>query len=160
MLKRSSLVFAIAVIVLGLMMPVKTALGQSSTLPPLAVLAGQWWQWALSIPVSVNPLSDSNGQNCMVGQRDVVWFLAGVFGGSGSATRSCSVPANTALFFPVINAVNVNTPNCGQNGQNLTAQQLLSAIKPFIDSAHDLSVKVDGKLVQGFIAARRPTAAL
>jgi hypothetical protein len=30
-------------------------------------LAAQWWQFAASIPKSVNPLTDETGQNCMVG---------------------------------------------------------------------------------------------
>jgi hypothetical protein len=72
-------------------------------------LTAQWWQWALSIPTVVNPLEDTTGANCMVGQSDPVWFLAGFFNGS-AATRSCSVPEGAALFFPVINAINFNTP--------------------------------------------------
>ena len=50
----------------------------------------------------------------MVGQSGSVWFLAGIFGG-GSATRTCAVPAGKALYFPVLNSVNINAPNvCGQ----------------------------------------------
>jgi hypothetical protein len=63
-----------------------------------------WWQWALSIPTSTNPLlGDYSGDpKCSAGQSGSVWFLAGTFGG-GSATRSCTIPAGKTLFFPTIN---------------------------------------------------------
>src|SRR6516162_4753678 len=35
----------------------------------LKQLSGEWWQWALSIPTSVNPLADATGDNAFVGQR-------------------------------------------------------------------------------------------
>ena len=56
----------------------------------LAGTTAQWWQYALSIPTSVNPLLDPTGADCMVGQRDPIWFLAGIFPG-GTATRTCAV---------------------------------------------------------------------
>lgn len=61
----------------------------------------RWWQWALSAPAADNPVLDSTGADCGVGQSGQVWFLAGTFG--GSATRSCTVPAGRGLFFPVLN---------------------------------------------------------
>src|SRR5215831_13044763 len=76
-------------------------------------LGAQWQEWALSIPTSVNPTIDATGNNCMVGQQGSIWFLAGFYFG-GSATRTCSLPGDKFLFFPVINAVNINAPNvCG-----------------------------------------------
>jgi len=59
----------------------------------------EWRQWTLSIPTSVNPQLDDTGQNCMVGQRGSIWFLAGVWLG-GTAARACSVPEDTTIFFP------------------------------------------------------------
>ena len=44
----------------------------------------------VSIPTANNPLTDTTGEDCMVGQRGPVWFLAGTFGG-GPTTRSCSI---------------------------------------------------------------------
>jgi hypothetical protein len=64
--------------------------------------AALWWQWVLEIPTSVNPLLDTTGEHCAQGQSNRVWFLAGVFG-SGTATRTCTVPSGTALFFPLFN---------------------------------------------------------
>lgn len=106
-----------------------------------------WWQWALSIPADVNPLLDATGEDCMVGQHGGVWYLAGTFGGS-SATRHCSVPEGTAFFLPVINSVNVDTPNvCGQGPDHISVADLRAAIAPFIDAATNLSLTVDGAAV-------------
>jgi hypothetical protein len=66
--------------------------------------AAQWWQWALEIPASVNPVLDMTGQYCAQGQSNHVWFLAGLFFGGGSVTRTCTVPTGTALFLPLINS--------------------------------------------------------
>jgi hypothetical protein len=74
----------------------------------LSALSAQWWQWALSIPTSQNPLLDTTGANCMIGQHGSTWFLAGLFGGGGPVIRNCAVPDNVRLFFPVINSVNIN----------------------------------------------------
>jgi hypothetical protein len=149
-MKRMKCLFTIAGIVVGLMMPVKTAFADPDKLPPgqFPAFAAQWWQWALSIPTSVNPLLDTTGENCMVGQRDFVWFLGGVNGG-GSATRTCSVPDDKTLFFPVVNSVNANSPNvCGQDATNLSVKELRDSVKPGIDGARNISVQVDGIAVK------------
>ena len=64
--------------------------------------AAEWWQWALGAPASVNPVSDTTGENCDQRQVDDAWFLAGSFG-SDPVERDCTVPAGKALFFPLIN---------------------------------------------------------
>jgi hypothetical protein len=110
-------------------------------------LGAQWQQWALSIPAAVNPQLDATGSNCMLGQRGSVWFLAGTFGG-GNATRACSVPEGSTLFFPVINYVNINAPNvCGQGPENVPVKDLRAGAKQYIDGATDLAVELDGRPV-------------
>jgi hypothetical protein len=142
---------AIIAIGSGLVLPLRTAVAQT---PDPKSLSAQWWEWALSIPTSVNPLLDTTGENCMVGQRGSIWFLAGVFGGS-TATRTCSVPADNVLFFPVANFVNFNSPNvCGQDATNLTVEQLRGPAHDFIDGVTSKSVTVDGQSV----ATRRITS--
>ena len=116
----------------------------------LSALTAKWWQWALSVPTSVNPLEDATGVNCMVGQRGAVWFLAGSFFG-GTAARSCAVPQGTALFFPVVNAVQINTPNiCGQQGA-LSISTLRAMAATFIDGTSGLSVSLDNKPVTALL---------
>lgn len=116
-------------------------------------LTAQWWQWALSIPVPSNPLldptspGDPTAVNCMVGQRGPIWFLAGAASG-GVIRRTCSVPEGVPLFFPVINAVNVNTPGfCGQTA-SLTVKGLRALVAPFIDAVTVVEAKVDNKPVK------------
>jgi hypothetical protein len=95
---------------LGLIVSANSATADSSSFKELSA---EWWQWAVSIPTSVNPVLDTTGDNCMVGQRGSTWFLAGLFGG-GTATRTCFIPEDKVLYFPVVNSINVDTPNvCG-----------------------------------------------
>jgi hypothetical protein len=65
-----------------------------------------FWQWSLSIPVANHPLFDN--ADCSTGQSGPVWFLGPKFCIAGSSscnygtfTRSCSVPAGKAIFFPI-----------------------------------------------------------
>jgi hypothetical protein len=67
----------------------------------------KWWKWALQEPYATNPLLDPTGEDCAVGQSGKVWFLAGTFG-SGTAERTCTIPAEKAIFFPVYNAFDSN----------------------------------------------------
>lgn len=65
---------------------------------------GEWvvayWQWAMSIPFSVNPwANDPTGAYAATGQSGPVWFLGGTLG--DSVTRSLTIPANKAIFVPV-----------------------------------------------------------
>jgi hypothetical protein len=90
----------------------------------------------------------TRGEKCVVGQHGSVWFLAGNFGG-GSTTRTCAVPEGKVLYFPVINSVNVNTPNvCGQDSENIPVEDLRDLPADFIDGATNLSVEVDGKPIE------------
>src|SRR5262245_34860597 len=110
---------AIIAIGLGLLMPLNRAFANSTSFKQLSA---QWWQWALSIPTDVNPQTDGTGEDCMVGQRGEIWFLAGILGG-GTVTRTCSVPAGKSLFFPLVNSVNFDSPNvCGQGPENIPTE--------------------------------------
>jgi hypothetical protein len=63
--------------------------------------AAQWQEWAVGVPAAENPVSDTKGQYCGQRQVDRVWFLAGTFG-SDPVVRACNIPADKALFFPLI----------------------------------------------------------
>lgn len=135
-----------AAVGLGLMTPMQLVLADSDT---YRSLSAEWWQWALSIPPSENPLADATGEKCMVGQHGSVWFLAGVFNSGEPTVRSCSVPKGKALFFPIVNSVNVDTPNvCGQGPEHLSVETLRGFSAAFIDGATNLSVDVDGKAIR------------
>jgi hypothetical protein len=136
---------AIVGIGLGLLMPLTMAAADA---PSFKQLSAEWWQWALSIPVSENPLLDETGEKCVVGQRGAVWFLAGTFGG-GSTTRTCTVPEGKVLFFPVINSVNIDAPNvCGQGPERIPVAELRAASAAVIDGATNLFLGVDGEPIR------------
>jgi hypothetical protein len=146
---------------LGVVMPLPMAFADSdhqeqsrdtAESESLKQLSAEWWQWVLSFPTSENPLLDTNGDICMVGQRGTLWFLAGNFG--GTTTRACSIPEGVDLFFPVINQVDVNlaqdstTGQCSQGSQS--AKELRAEISPIIDGVTNLMVVVDGKPLKHF----------
>src|SRR5262245_48651414 len=68
-----------------------------------------WWQWASSISVDHNPILDQTGADAAVGQAGHVWFLAGNAG--GTTERTVTVPAGTALFFPIVTFDAFNGPD-------------------------------------------------
>jgi hypothetical protein len=114
-----------------------------------------WWQWALSTPPASNPVIDTTGANCGVGQSGQVWFLAGVFG-TGSATRNdCTVPAGKKLFFPIWNIVNVaiNT-DCSHSTD--TVETLRAFTTPATDAQDPTTykVQVDGESITNLATYR------
>lgn len=120
---------------------------------PFSGLSAEWWQVMTSIPTTVNPLLDSTGADCMVGQRGPVWFLAGTFLG-GPAMRTCTIPEGEWLFFPVIKNYQNNSPGiCGQTG-SFDVAQLRANVAPFIDAATNLSVHVDGRAVDNLVRVK------
>jgi hypothetical protein len=61
-----------------------------------------WTRWALEQPHSTaSPIADTSGEFCDVDQSGQVWRLAGTFG--GPVERSCTIPADRYLFFPLVN---------------------------------------------------------
>jgi hypothetical protein len=100
--------------------------------------SAKWWQWAMSIPIKDNPVVDENGEKCAIGQKDAnVWFLAGT--GGGEVTRSCNIPAEKAIFFPLLNV------ECDYFSPDLTTEaDLRKCAKADQDKATNLQASVDG----------------
>jgi hypothetical protein len=139
---KKRLVRIAAAVIVAVILPANTAVAKKAG---ASQLASEWWQWVLSIPSSINPLYDTTGDNCTVGQHGANWFLAGSW--VGPVTRDCDVPHGVTVFFPVINEVNFDTPGqCGQ-GAPLPSSFYRSLSKAFIDGAANLSVVLDGKPV-------------
>lgn len=117
--------------------------GERGDKPAVRQLSAAWWQWALSIPASVNPLGDPTGALCGVGQHGEVWFLGGTLDGS-PADRSCKVPAGTAVFFPVINA------ECSviEDPSLQDRAALRACAKGFMDLVTTADAEVDGRPVK------------
>ena len=78
--------------------------GNPGVLPPNSSVLGksygewgaEWWKWAVSIPLAINPMNDQTGANAAQGQSGSVWFLAGTFCPDlgqcnlATATRTCT----------------------------------------------------------------------
>ncbi len=61
-----------------------------------------WWQYALSIPASTNPIFDETGALCGIAQGGGPVFFLNPSGAPGSLiTRTCTVPARHALWVPL-----------------------------------------------------------
>ena len=130
--------------------------GNTAVIPPQARVQGltsaewsaRWWQWVLAIPADQNPTLDSTGEDCAVGQSGPVWFLAGTPG--GSATRTCTVPPGTFLFFPIVNAeFDYPCPDPTFQpapGQSLEAF-LTEQVRALVDLVSDVRLEVDGRAV-------------
>jgi len=101
--------------------------------------ASAWWQWAFSVPIASNPLPDTTGETCMVGQQGGVWNLAGVTG-AGAVTRQCNVPCDRALFFPLFNAFNINVGE----PPYASDKELEQALVDFLDQVSSVSAELDG----------------
>jgi hypothetical protein len=111
-----------------------------------AELAADWLEWALAIPAATNPILDPDGAYAAMGQSGKVWFLAGNFG--GTTERTITVPNGTALFFPIVNYFWVNTPEYGDDDwSDEQAAYVRGLIEPIIDSAQDLVLEIDGRVI-------------
>jgi hypothetical protein len=113
---KRAIVMAISVI-LALAVAAPIASGKpASQSQDLKALTEAWWTWAITEP---SPLEGNykGGPRCEGEFIEGVFFLAGTTG--GDATRTCTVPADTALFFPVINYFctddEPNYPQCASN---------------------------------------------
>jgi hypothetical protein len=148
-IRKMSSTFA-ATLGIGFGLCIATSIARADDHADPGQLTAQWWQWAFSIPLSLNPIADSTGGSCMIGQSGSLWFLTGNFG--GSTVRACSVPEGTTLFFPVINQVGFNSPGCGQGPDNIPAKVLRKAVGDYIDSVRlgDLNVTLDNQPVYPF----------
>ena len=100
---KRAVVMAISVI-LALAVAAPIASGKPpSQRQDVNALTEKWWTWALAVPSPAAVGEYEGGQQCEGEFVEGVFFLAGTLEG-GDAKRTCTVPAKTALFFPVINS--------------------------------------------------------
>jgi hypothetical protein len=122
--------------------------------------SAKWWQWALSIPL-YNPVNGQpnhplfDGEDCSVGQSGHVWFLGGRFCETGkdcplpgTVVRSCSIPKETALFIPVVNAEDSLVEETELGGSNLTIDSMRTFLAGILDTVTNLQLVVDGVPVE------------
>jgi hypothetical protein len=117
-----------------------------------AQLSAEWWKWAKGVPDDVNPVRDTTGEHCAVGQRGAVWFLAGGFG-SSRIIRKCVIPAGRYIFFPVVNMA--YWPSSDDSG--LKCEKMKQAAALNNDTALELFASVDGVEIPGVERYRAKT---
>ncbi len=117
---RRIIVLAISVILALLVAaPMATAQDSPEQTTDLSELTAGWWKWALKKPVQVSPLVGDyswkepprGAAKCAGGSKQGVWNLAAEFeleqDAEGNvvfeATRTCKVPAERPILFPVFN---------------------------------------------------------
>ena len=126
----------LAALCLGLICALPASAGDDSS---LYELQREWWQWAVSVPIGPNPIIDSNGRHCGVGQHGKYWFLAGNAG--GTTTRSCTVPKGVVLVVPVITSFCY--PEEGFDDDASCIEYIVNAFSAF--GPTDLILRLDGK---------------
>ena len=80
----------------------------------------RWWEWALSFSNDISPVADRTGAQCGNRQAGDVFFLAGTYG-TARTVRTCRVPADKYLFFPLINYVVKQAPGWNPSCADVTA---------------------------------------
>lgn len=112
----------------------------------LAALTIQFWRWFYSIPLGVNPVTDTSGVNCGINQEGDVWFLAGP---GGIFTETCTIPAGKTIVsgvneflddYPCPSSI-PQQPAPGQSLENF----LLNDAATFIDPITQPAAKLDGR---------------
>jgi hypothetical protein len=155
-LKRISVLIMAILLALLVATPVTFAqVGQGSKASGAAEeLAADWWQWALSKPVSENPLvggdPDYSAQQCdgrpLSDTPGKKWFLAGTFD-SSTVERTCTIPVGTQLFFPVGNVVFLITePNEDEEVARQFVNEFIDNV--LADPELSISITVDGKEIK------------
>ena len=107
-------------------------------------LSAQWWQWALSLPVTGHPFLGCPDPSD-TGQSGPVRFLAAPF---GPTECSLTVPPGKRLFFALVNAECSSLEDPPFHGDTATEQR--SCAQGFADSINpaDLFCEIDTVPVQ------------
>ena len=72
----------------------------------LGQLTADWWNWTTATSPSPSEGSYNGGPQCNGKYVKGVFFLSGAaFGSPPTVERTCTVPANTPILFPVVNVI-------------------------------------------------------
>jgi hypothetical protein len=112
--------------------------------------AAEWWIWATAGPDGENAVQDTTGEFCGANQPDgKVWFLAGTFG-EADVERDCTIPADKALFYPLLNSVWIDCPDTAD--EDLTDTEVRAIMAEFGGGGNNacrLTSTIDGEDVFG-----------
>ncbi len=110
--------------------------------------SAEWWQWAYKIPSANHPINQVGNVDCSAYQTGRVWFLGGTFGGVVGHDRTCTIPKNTYLWFPVLNWVMWRPGDC------VTDQECYDLARSYGDATNNVVVTVDGDPVPNVVDYR------
>ncbi len=111
----------------------------------------EWWQWAGSFGREDSPVADRIGDKCHLKQNGAVWFLAGTYG-TQRTVRTCKVPRDKYLFFPLINYVVMRPAS-----RNVSCDAVTITAKNMTDNASMLILEVNGHRVNNLASYRQAT---
>ncbi len=127
--------------------PVQADNPNSRIFPPGAHMYGMshgdwsqyWWEVIGDIPSGpTHPIIQAGAVDCSVGAINNVYLLSGSFG--TVTERSCTVPAHTALFVPIANAL-VWSDNDFPEGDEQAARDVLDFYMSFLEAT---TLEIDG----------------
>jgi hypothetical protein len=99
----------------------------------------KWWLWLHSIPKPMNPANDTTGEQCARNQIEpTMWFLAGTFG--KLVKRTCVVPSNRAILFPIINSVHLLSESLSFKSDS----DLEARVRNEADNVTEMNLIIDG----------------
>lgn len=110
-----------------------------------------WWQWAGSFAHDQSPITDQTGELCGLKQKGPVWFLAGTYG-THRTVRTCKVPKDKYLFFPLINYVVMRSAY-----RQSSCMTVMSEAATLTNHVAALVLEVDGTRVDNLNAYRQAT---
>ena len=150
MCSRSMLMIALLLIA-----SIARAQGNGIAVPPSVAVGGKtqgewsrlWWQWAASFEPDDSPVADRTGKFCHLKQSGPVWFLAGTYG-AHRTIRTCMVPKDTYLFFPLVNYVVGPTGQIRAEECDVCCAQNEAAARSMTDGPSDLVLDLDGQRVE------------
>ncbi|MEN3297643.1 MAG: hypothetical protein V7642_6896 [Burkholderiales bacterium] len=110
-----------------------------------------WWQWAGSFNRNDSPIADRNGDKCHLKQSGPVWFLAGTYG-TQRTIRTCRVPKDKYLFFPLINYVVMRPVS-----RSVSCDAVTDSAREMTNDVSSLLMDIDGRRVDNLGAHRQAT---
>jgi hypothetical protein len=120
---------------------------------PFGISYSQWtaslWQHMLSIPVRHSQFTEGAHNACSFGQSGPAWFLVGTLFVGGTSIRSCTVPAGTALFFPVYSYILIDTPGVCDQVASMSVKDMREGAANAVSKMNAMSVELDGKPIAG-----------
>ena len=144
-MKRAMLMAISAILALTVAVPVASAKSPSGS-QNLPALTAAWWNWATSQDPSPLQGDYEGGAQCEGEYVDGVFFLAGTAG--WDASRTCTVPADTPILFPVFNVVCSEAFGAAGQDQPDPTPYDTACAKPLTDDAlanGDTYATLDGK---------------